>query len=531
MDRFTAIWSTCCRRCRHLHRPTTFTALIVWLIGVGALWVTLPPPPRLILRAPERQRMLGFSSDGRTLITVGNRVAAPLPDESDWPVPVWRWDLQTGVGERIAGPLHPATRVVDSEADGNEVDTEPGAPCENFVLAPGGQTLADQVCDDSSSDEALRLLDLRSGRVVLRLDNASLHKSRFSADSRWFSANCRHSREREIPSLQIYECTTGKLVLRRDDTAPDHVVFSPDGNLLAFSVWGSHGYMTEVWDIRSSQRVMVVDGYPGAFSPDGHTLAGVSDSKEVRLYETAAGTLQLSLPVEEMFNPDLTFPADGRTISAYQQLGISGIAEVRTWDATTGRLVTRLVPPSKYFECHDPNEEPDDFVSHPDRTPRIVVKSDEHGWNMFDVFTGEQRPGLPTNTHPCRLSPDGRVAVTYEDVFGEDFWLWNWLEDHFTALQRIQRNDCRKRLWDVSSRRELLKIDGARGRCLFAPDSRSLVTQKRYGDATIEVWDVPPRRPLVRILIGAFVPAIGILLLGYWRARCSHEQTYSGRNT
>ena len=75
------------------------------------------------------------------------------------------------------------------------------------------------------------------------------------------------------------------------------------------------------------------------------------------------------------------------------------------------------------------------------------------------------------------------------------------------------------RFWDLATGHELTTIRGTRDiygdrqSWSFAPNGRVMAT--RNGDEWLEIWDIPPRKPL-----GWFLGLAGILLLltlgGFW---------------
>jgi hypothetical protein len=75
------------------------------------------------------------------------------------------------------------------------------------------------------------------------------------------------------------------------------------------------------------------------------------------------------------------------------------------------------------------------------------------------------------------------------------------------------------RLWAVESGRELAAFPGCH-KALFSPDGRLLATRH---DSDIRVWNVPIRKPLAPVLVGASIVWLallaGIRMGRWWLAR------------
>jgi WD40 repeat protein len=107
-----------------------------------------------------------------------------------------------------------------------------------------------------------------------------------------------------------------------------------------------------LWDVASGREEANIDGNamrgPVAFSPDGKTLAVVTQGKavageslfrnDVLLWDVAAGRERAKLEGHRGSIPRLAFSPDGRTLAAESQLDFC----IRLWDVTAGRESARL---------------------------------------------------------------------------------------------------------------------------------------------------------------------------------------------
>src|SRR5262249_13120821 len=89
-------------------------------------------------------------------------------------------------------------------------------------------------------------------------------------------------------------------------------------------------------------------------------------------------------------------------------------------------------------------------------------------------------------------------------------WLSSWLPVN-VAKPRLPVNEIT--LWDLFTERNLASISGDYSHLCVSGDGRKAAALN--GDSRIEIWDIPPRKPL-----GWFLGLAGVLLLltlgGFW---------------
>jgi len=251
--------------------------------GTVRVWdvATRRPIGRLLHGLDGVAESVTFSPDGRTL--------AGISDDGT----VWVWDVATG---------HPIGHI--------QLGGFPGSV--NWVaFSPDGKTLA------AGSDEGLvRLWDLATRHPI-----GHMH------------------------------------LLGGPAVGP--VAFSPDGKTLAGIASGA----VWLWDLTSPARDQVftvfelhskvifagspLAGRPlhgldisvesVAFSPDGRTLAGISDDGTLRLWDVATGR-SIGRPFRGLDGParSVAFSPDGKILAAGSDDGM-----VRAWDVATGRPIGR----------------------------------------------------------------------------------------------------------------------------------------------------------------------------------------------
>ncbi len=266
---------------------------------------------------------------------------------------------------------------------------------------------------------------------------------------------------------------TLRLVVQQGQSrvANGFIIFSPDGRLVAT---GDSGGDVVVWDVESGREVrrltentgdpgaQDVDGWLwGAFSPDARLLA-TSVGPNLRLWDLWTGKrLWLGANGDNAFfapdeggRPPVAFAAAGR------QIVVTGTQYRLTWDARTGRLLSRV-------SLGKPSKEMESFELRPPRSAvspggRFVANAKDGLVNVTEKATGREVGGARflvlregrTSSYPGQVwhdellalavSPDGRVLATADEGDDDDM-------DHLI------------RLWDVKTGRLLRPLAGTKG--------------------------------------------------------------------
>ncbi len=249
------------------------------------------------------------------------------------------------------------------------------------------------------------------------------------------------------------------------------ILFSPDGRLVATGDGGNGDVV--VWEAASGREVrrltgntgdpgaQDVDGWLwGAFSADGRLLA-TSNGPNLRLWDLWTGKrLWLATHAD---NPFFTPDEGGRPPVAFDASGaqvvVTGTTYKLTWDARSGRLVSRVrhAKPGKELESYELRP-PRDAVSPGGRFVAqakdglVTVKEKASGKSVGSARFLVLQPGrissMPGQVwhdelYALAVSPDGRLLVTADegDERGDD--------EHLL------------RVWDVKSGAQLHRLTGA----------------------------------------------------------------------
>jgi hypothetical protein len=444
-------------------RRITLLALIAYGVTVAALGWLLPPSPRLILAAAEKLSLVGFSPDGHWFAT-RPRPAGGYPERSTGPIRFW--DVATG--RQVFTLLDDAEGLFDAK------------------LAAHGQTLAvQQGCE-------LGVLDLKSRAEI----------------GRW-------------------------TIAPKDCCFPTDFEFAPDGGTLAYTMRDEQcrSWCVRVWDVERREQRFELAGLSGplVFSPNSEMLltgvehlnmrpAAAPGPPALRLWSVRTGK-QISsysdLDPSEATNA-LVFAPDGTRIAFRDGGGIKIIAP-------NSAAVPLHLPRALYgWFTHDSTKIITYVVDYPGQGMAFAVWDAETGQFLYDLYSHHYPASGSANVSPdlrwVGYSHTDPTSLQYQfgdavEKFGRR-WQSSWLRNYgwYYTLHVV----------DVHRRKEVAALPGC-DRFLFSPDNGCLATtcenSLRYDDGTVALWDLPPRKPWVRIFGWALLVPLGVLSLAGLRQR------------
>ena len=290
--------------------------------------------------------------------------------------------------------------------------------------------------------------------------------------------------------------------MKVDSGSIHHIVFSPDGRLLAgtsaahpahvggVAVGGMAGRggrprtiqsiddpmeiaALVIWDVANAtetRRIDVQGAHPNrvVFSPDGRSLVAPFCDGTIRSYDVAGGREQFRLRPDGPSQRTIAFSPDGSMLATGDDTAGTSASAIHVWDAVRKREIHR------FAVGHDPLA----LAFSPDgRT--LAAAPWEKVLRLWDLGTGRELNPLPShrNSVACLVvAPDGHSVITG----GYD-----------TAIRR----------WDAATGRELSVVGTYPGPVYdlaISPDGRHLISSTVEGQDVrlTELSTSPTHRPL-----------------------------------
>jgi WD40 repeat protein len=429
----------------------------------------------------------GFSSDGKTLITLGS--PSNGGQSSDLKVEkrlIQHWEVGTGKllrkfevkrpSEHGSGsfPIVSADGRFCLDSDGNflhdpewvivwdaatgktiaQVAERPnhGAP---IALSRDGKTLAIVRQTKSLSETELCLYDLPAGKLrhVIQREGYSHYAPQFSPDGKWLVTAGRDS-------ICVWDTATGRL-LREISGIRGHVCFTADGRRMAC---GAHKAirlysLPDLAEIRRFEQHQCAVRFM-SFSADGKWL--VSGHEDVvAVWDVSTGKQVSFVPGHQSPICSLAFSADGRSLAS----GSRGDGTAYVWDLATRKPRYRFT--GHHFAAASVAFAPDGrTLATGDGSPWVQTGGGERHIRLWDLADGHLVRKFPAHLNGVTsldFAPDGKTLAS-------------------------GGSDARVRLWDLASGKRLAQDRGEDGYhwARFAPDGKTLLVAESEG--RVALW-------------------------------------------
>jgi RNA polymerase sigma factor (sigma-70 family) len=350
-----------------------------------------------------------------------------------------------------------------------------------IAFAPDGKTLA------TANATTVTLWDAETGKRLhdLRGHDDVVHALAFAPDGKTIATG---GRDR---SVRVWDAATGKELVQVRDTRNSvlALAYTPDGKAIATG----GGAAVLFWDAATGKQVNAAEGHLGelfavARSPDGKLVASAGRDRTVITWDAATGKVvrRLNGHTSEVyalaFSPDgklLASAGADKTVRLWEVGGLP--VEVARWEAHKGGVgFLGFGADGKTLASGEWN-------------PGIVRVWELYGEDGKVRAEAKMRREFKVhdNRASCMaFSPDGKVVATADEQ-----------EQRFSGIDVSPHP---VRLWDVTTGKQLFKLDGHHGGQMrgmaFSPDGKVLATGGNgFGDQIVRLWDVATGKELKQL--------------------------------
>ena len=322
-----------------------------------------------------------------------------------------------------------------------------------------------------------------------------------SADGRWLATGMLSG-----STVTLRDAATGQPMNTLTKRLPGigGLVFSHDGHTLA-----AHSIGITIWNTQSGLELGSVPFHSwndAAFSPDGHRLAGVTNTGMAIELITDVKTNPRVVRLEKISgkNSRIAFSPDGKTLAG----GGTGLPAT-LWDTTSGRKLAEFPGKTGNVGC---------MVFAPGGETLIFASEDGRIRSWHFVKKREpisQFAGHKAEVWGLAYTPDGTTLISSSDDHTLKLWnardgeLLSTLKGHSLLVASLATSpdgkllasasfDRTVRLWDLPGGRPCAVLRGHTDRVravAFSPDGRHLASAG--SDKTVRVWDVDRGEPIL----------------------------------
>jgi WD40 repeat protein len=329
----------------------------------------------------------------------------------------------------------------------------------------------------------------------------------------------------------------GKIRVSYDDEdATDYLCFSPNGQTLVFCENVENNGCLKLLDVATGQERFKLEGNyrKFIFSPDGKTLAttetkthpddNVPDDEKLILLDIASGTRRMTLQDYGGMALDFEFSPDGKILTMYCLVGNVKTGdtegELKVWDVAAGQ----------------------EIVSFKGRGPAVFLPdgkgvADWDGENeiirFWDINSGKVFAKVPVSPYTGWIDslipiPGSHLLAVITTRHSKPTAFLQWCGSFFGISGLGQeRHDEEVDFLDTTTGKKIAMIvQETMADIQVSPDGKTLALRSVGEDTeTIQVWDIPPRKPIQWIMGLLAIPTVAtlIVLWRWWGRGTSHS--------
>ncbi|MFD5830478.1 WD40 repeat domain-containing serine/threonine protein kinase [Lentzea sp. NPDC060358] len=267
--------------------------------------------------------------------------------------------------------------------------------------------------------------------------------------------------------VRIWDAETGKIIgtVRNPDgpggASACAVAISPDGKILAAGGNRTGDFTTYLWNLSDRSMIGGLDQSRSImktlrFHPDGRTLAGVTHTGRLQVWDVATRSVKIGL-TEARGSSDLSFSPDGKLL-AYAG---TKYQEIRIVDPASGKTVRTINDSTGHGGSFSPDG----------KTLAVIDGDGTNSMQLWDVASGRSSAVFLRADDGLTLSsalfhPGGKTVAA-------------WGQGNFVQL------------WDVASRSVRGTVVGAAGAIeAVAFDPRGERVAAGGGDKVVRIWRI-----------------------------------------
>jgi WD40 repeat protein len=426
----------------------------------------------------------------------------------------------------------------------------------HVAVSPDGKTLA-----STGFGPGLRLLDIATGRVMHQfpiLQRGSFAVA-FSPDSKLLAVS--NYWDKSFEGICLLDVAMGRITRRLEGDRLNTIspTFSPDGKIIA---GGLYDNTIAIWDVSTGKELRRLTGLEGtadalAFSPNGRVLASGDYDKAIRLWDPATGKELGQLTGHRRNIAGICFSADGgllASIGDYWRDSKTG--PIRVWDVA-GRRQLRVLGESERPRCIVPSRDGKTlasgnedgsislwdfasgrnlrhFAAHRNAVTCLAFTSGntlvstgfrETAIRLWDLSTGtEIRPrtghegaieflGFSQEGNTLLSASRDQITRTWDWPSGRQREVNPWpvrdplgfrfavSADTKTLAVAVGRENTQLQLSDLSSRKELARLEAGKRVSGFALSPQSKVLAWGDGNGSIRIWDPVTKKERHRLKV------------------------------